>query len=69
MAGSDKVDPAVPCLLWRRLLSGLQAAHPSAGRRGDDDFPGFQSFQKMLARELGLDVLAALGLARAGASE
>jgi hypothetical protein len=68
-AGSDKVDPAVPCLLWRRLLSGLQAAHPSAGRRGDDDFPGFQSFQKMLAREPGLDVLAALGLARAGASE
>ena len=30
MAGSDKVDPAIPCLLWRCLLSGLQAAHPSA---------------------------------------
>jgi hypothetical protein len=46
-----------------------KALHPSATRRGDDDFPGFQSFQKMLARELDLNVLAAMGLARAGASE
>jgi hypothetical protein len=69
MAGSDKVDPAVPCLLWWRLLSGPQAVDLSASRHGDDDFPGFQSFQKMLARELGLDVLAAMGMARGGASE
>jgi hypothetical protein len=40
-----------------------------SSQRSDDDFPGFQSFQKMLARELGLDILAAMGLARAGASE
>jgi hypothetical protein len=69
MAGSDKVDPAIPCLPWRRLLSGSPAVQPSASRRGDDGFAGFQPFQKMLARELGLDVLAAKGLARGGASE
>jgi hypothetical protein len=88
MAGSDKVDPAIPCCLLRHIyfprhicLPGHvcflrhvwfrrpHADHPRAGRRGDDGFPGFQSFQKMLARETDINVPAAMCLARAGASE
>jgi hypothetical protein len=36
------------------------ADHPRAGRRGDAGFPGFQSFQKMLARGLDVDAPAAM---------
>jgi hypothetical protein len=48
MAGSDKVDPAVPCLI-----------SAAARGRGDDGIPGFQSFQEMLAREPDKNVAAA----------
>jgi len=54
MAGSDKVDPAIPCLLSASYLpfGGRTRIMCGAGRHGDDGFPGFQSFQKMLARGL-----------------
>jgi hypothetical protein len=67
MAGSDKVDPAIPCCLLRQIcllrhvhFRWPHADHPRSGRRGDDGFPGFQSFQKMLARGLDINVPAAM---------
>jgi hypothetical protein len=59
MAGSDKVDPAIPC-----LLSMAYVDHPGAKRRGDDGCPGFQSFQKMLARDLDINVAGAICILR-----
>ncbi|MFY9955952.1 hypothetical protein [Bradyrhizobium sp.] len=66
MAGSDKVDPAIQCCPLRHIcllrhvcFRRPHANYPRAGRRGDDGFPGFQSFQKMLARELDMNVPAA----------
>jgi hypothetical protein len=76
MAGSDNVDPAIPCCLLRHIclphypcFRRPLADHPRTGRRGNDGFPGFQSFQKMLAREPDINVPAAICLARAGVSE
>jgi hypothetical protein len=68
LAGSDKVDPAILCLLFLVMfafprhvcLRRPHADHPRAGRRGDAGFPGFQSFQKMLARGLDVDTPAAM---------
>jgi len=82
MAGSDKVDPAIPCLLAMfahhvcspclLAMSALASANANRrreGGRGGDGFPGFQSLKKMLARGLDINVAAAMCVARAGASE
>jgi hypothetical protein len=53
MAGSDKVDPAVACLV-------STATSGSSAQTAMMAWLGFQSFQKMLAREPDMDVPAAL---------
>jgi hypothetical protein len=58
MAGSEKVDPAVAFL----LPAWPHADRSRASLRRDDGFPGFQSIQKMLARELHMNVPAAMCL-------
>jgi hypothetical protein len=39
---------------------GPDADHSRTNKRGDDGFAGFQSIQKMLARELHMNVPAAM---------
>jgi hypothetical protein len=45
-------------------MSAFREDHSHTNRRGDDGFAGFQSTQKMLARELHMNVPAAMCLRR-----
>jgi hypothetical protein len=72
MAGSDKVDPAIPCLFSPQSLLSVAACGSSARKQVCDGLQGFQPFQTMLARERDIQISCMFlrtSACRAGASE